>query len=125
MAEIDAGRAVESIPPALAALFRPSVQPYLISWFRYDPAKELAKLQVPVLIVQGTTDIQVSQEDARLLAAADPRARLVLVDGMNHVLKLVPSDMSQQLKSYSDPSLPVAPQLVDAVSSFVRGVRRP
>jgi pimeloyl-ACP methyl ester carboxylesterase len=125
MAEIDAGRTVDSVPPALAALFRPSVQPYLISWFRYDPAKEVAKLHVPVLIVQGTTDIQVSQEDARRLAAADPRARLVLVDGMNHVLKLVPSDMSQQLKSYSDPSLPVAPQLVDAVSSFVKGVRRP
>jgi pimeloyl-ACP methyl ester carboxylesterase len=125
MAEIDAGRTVDSVPPALAALFRPSVQPYLISWFRYDPAKEVAKLHVPVLIVQGTTHIQVSQVDARRLAAADPRARLVLVDGMNHVLKLVPSDMSQQLKSYSDPSLPVAPQLVDAVSSFVKGVRRP
>jgi pimeloyl-ACP methyl ester carboxylesterase len=125
MAEIDAGRTVDSVPPALAAIFRPSVQPYLVSWFRYDPAKEVAKLQVPVLIVQGTTDIQVSPEDARLLAAADPRARLVLVDGMNHVLKLVPPDMSQQLKSYSDPSLAVAPRLVNAVSAFVKGVRRP
>jgi len=123
MAELDAGRTVDSVPPALMTLYRPSVQPYLISWFRYDPAAELAKLQVPVLVVQGTTDIQVSQEDARLLAAAHPRAKLVIIDGMNHVLKLVPADMTQQMKSYSDPSLPVAPQLVDAVASFVKAIR--
>jgi len=123
MMEIDAGRTVDSVPPALMALFRPSVQPYLISWFRYDPAKEVAALQVPVLVVQGTTDIQVSEADARLLASADPRAKLVIVDGMNHVLKLVPSDMAQQLKSYSDPSLSVAPELVSAIASFVKGVR--
>lgn len=123
MAEIDAGRTVDSVPSALMALFRPSVQPYLISWFRYDPAKEVARLHVPVLIVQGTTDIQVAEQDARLLASADPHAKLVIVDGMNHVLKLVPSDMTQQMKSYSDPSLPVAPQLVDAVASFVKDVR--
>jgi pimeloyl-ACP methyl ester carboxylesterase len=124
MAEIDAGSTVDSVPPALMALFRPSVQPYLISWFRYDPAREVAKLQVPVLIVQGTTDIQVSEQDARVLAAGDPRAKLVIVDGMNHVLKLVPADMSRQLKSYSDPSLPVAPQLVSTLASFVKGVSR-
>lgn len=123
MAEISAGRTVASIPPALLSLYRPSVQPYLISWFRYDPAKEVARLQVPVLIVQGTTDIQVSQEDAHLLAAANPRARLVIVDGMNHVLKLVPPDMTQQMKSYSDPTLAVAPQLVDTIASFVTTIR--
>ena len=66
---------------------------------------------------------EVSEADARLLASADPRAKLVIVDGMNHVLKLVPSDMAQQLKSYSDPSLPVAPELVSAIASFVKGVR--
>ena len=123
MAEINAGRTVDSVPPALMALFRPSVQPYLISWFRYDPPQELAKVQVPVLVIQGTTDIQVSKEDARLLAAGDPRAKLVIVDGMNHVLKLVPPDMAQQLRSYSDPALPLAPQLVREVASFVKGVR--
>jgi pimeloyl-ACP methyl ester carboxylesterase len=121
-AEINAGRTVDSVPPALMVLFRPSVQPYLISWFHYDPVKELARLQVPALIVQGTTDVQVSVEDARLLAA-DPRVKLVIVDGMNHVLKMVPADMTAQMKSYSDPSLPVAPRMVRAVASFVRDVR--
>jgi len=124
MASLVAGQAVDSVPPELAALFRPSVQPYLMSWFRHDPAKELAGLEVPILIVQGTTDIQVSAEDARILGAANPRAKSVTIDGMNHVLKLVPADMTAQMKSYSDPSLPVAPQLVDAVASFVKSVKR-
>jgi len=124
MAELSAGRTVDSVPPELAALFRPSVQPYLISWFKYDPAQELAKLTVPVLIVQGTTDIQVSVQDAHTLSAAVPRAQAVIIDGMNHVLKLVPPDMNAQMKSYSDPSLPVAPQLVDAVATFVNWLPR-
>jgi pimeloyl-ACP methyl ester carboxylesterase len=124
MARLSRGEMVDSVPPALAALFRPSVQPYLISWFRYDPAAELRKLKIPVLIAQGTTDIQVSEQDARLLAAADRNAQLVMVDGMNHVLKLVPADYVAQMNSYSDPKLPVAPDLVDAIVEFVSGVHR-
>src|SRR5687767_12903500 len=104
-----AGRFADSMPPGLESLLRRSVQPYLMSWFRYDPAKEIAALPVPVLIVQGTTDLQVSVADARLLAAAVPNAKLMLVDGMNHVLKLASGDRAAQMRSYGDPSLPVAP----------------
>ncbi|MEO8335213.1 MAG: alpha/beta fold hydrolase [bacterium] len=124
MARLVAGQTADSVSPSLAALFRPSVQPYLISWFRYDPAAELRKLGVPVLIAQGTTDIQVAVQDARLLAAADPKATLVIIDGMNHVLKMVPADQAAQIRSYSDPALPVAPQLIDAIATFVKAVRR-
>jgi pimeloyl-ACP methyl ester carboxylesterase len=124
MAQLDNGKTTtDSVSRELGALFRPSVQPYLISWFRYDPAAELRRLDVPVLIAQGTTDIQVSEKDARLLAVADPQARTIVVDGMNHVLKMVPADAAAQMRSYSDPALPVAPQLVDAIATFVNGVR--
>ena len=75
---LEDGRTAESVPPALAAMFRPSVQPYVISWFKYDPAREIAKLKMPVLILQGTTDIQVSIEDANLLAGGNPAAKLVV-----------------------------------------------
>ena len=53
-----------------------------------DPAAELAKVKAPVLIVQGDNDLQVKVEDARLLAAAQPRAQLLIVKGMNHMLKI-------------------------------------
>jgi len=45
----------------------------------------------------------------------------VIVDGMNHVLKMVGTDDALQQKSYASPDLLVAPQLIDAVSSFVDG----
>jgi pimeloyl-ACP methyl ester carboxylesterase len=121
--ELVAGRLADSTPPGLESIFRRSVQPYLISWFRYDPAKEIAALTIPVLIAQGTTDLQVTVADARLLAAANPRARLLLVDGMNHVLKLASGDRTAQMRSYGDPALPVAPLLIAAIVDMVRALR--
>jgi pimeloyl-ACP methyl ester carboxylesterase len=114
-----AGTAVADPPPALLALFRPSVQPYLMSWLPLDPAKELARLVVPVLVVQGTTDLQIGEGDAKQLVAALPSAKLVLVPGMNHVLKTAPADRAANVATYHDPSLPLAPGLLDAVAGFV------
>ncbi len=118
-----AGATVESVPPALFVLFRPSIQPYMISWLRYDPAKELAALSIPVLIAQGTTDIQATAEDAKLLARANPAARLLMVEGMNHVLKAVPNEREKQVASYGDPSLPVVPSLVKEIGATIRRAR--
>ncbi|HEX8284256.1 MAG TPA: alpha/beta hydrolase [Pyrinomonadaceae bacterium] len=118
------GKAVPDAPQELAMLFRPSVQPYLISWLKYDPPKEVAKLAVPVLVAQGTHDIQARAEDAKALAAAKPDARLLLVEGMNHVLKMTPADPKQQTASYSDPALPVAPRFLAEVVAFVKGVKK-
>ena len=64
---LEAGHRVKIINPLLMGLFRPDVQPYLISWMKYDPAEEIGKLKCPVLIVQGTTDIQVNLDDAERL----------------------------------------------------------
>jgi pimeloyl-ACP methyl ester carboxylesterase len=119
-----AGHAVASPPPALTMLFRPSVQPYLISWLKVDPQAEIAQMKIPVLIMQGTLDDQVPPSEAQLLAAAQPKAKLVLIQGMNHVLKQVPPDAASQLKSYSDPAIPVAPELIGAVASFVNSLPR-
>jgi fermentation-respiration switch protein FrsA (DUF1100 family) len=121
---LTAGTMPDSVPPVLAALFRPSVQPYLISWFKYDPAVEIGKLDVPVLIVQGTTDIQTSMTDANALAAANKSARLLTIEGMNHIFKEVSGDRMAQLPKYSDPSLPIVPKLVDEVVAFIKSVPR-
>lgn len=118
LASLERGETVAQVSPLLAALYRPSVQPYLISQFRYLPAERIAALAVPVLIVQGTTDIQVGVEDAQVLKKAQPSARLEIVEGMNHVLKMVPAD-GAQLASYGDPALPLAPALVAGLTSFL------
>jgi fermentation-respiration switch protein FrsA (DUF1100 family) len=97
------------------------VQDFLIDDFRHDPAKLAASLRVPLLIVQGERDIQVSAADAKALAGAQPKAKLVLIPAMNHVLKDVASDdRSANVATYSDSSLPVDSGLVDAIVSFVK-----
>jgi pimeloyl-ACP methyl ester carboxylesterase len=117
--QLAAGKTVASVPAELTALLRPSIQPYMISWFRYDPAKEVSKLRIPVLIVQGTTDLQTTLGDAKRLADGNPAAKLLLIEGMNHVLKTVGNEREKQVASYSDPKLPVAPELVSGISGFV------
>ena len=73
-------------------------------------------------IVQGSNDIQVSVDDARVLKAAKPDARLALIEGMNHVMRIVPNDLQRQLASYKDPQLPLAAQLGSAITDFIDGL---
>lgn len=119
LAELEAGRTVADPPAELAALFRPSVQPYLISWLTLDPAQLAAAYNGPIFIGQGTTDLQVKVADAEAIKAAQPRATLVVWDGVNHVLKTAPADRAANVTTYMDPALPLAPGVVEAVAGFV------
>lgn len=124
LASLEQGKAQPPARPELQAVFRPSVQPYMMSWFQYVPAREFARLSVPSLIVQGTHDVQVGVDQARLLQRAQPGAQMALVEGMNHVLKMAPAGMARQLASYTIPTWPLAPGLVRAVTGFVRSAPR-
>jgi uncharacterized protein len=119
VAQLRAGRTVEQIPQSLDVLFRPSVQPYLISWFRYDPARQIARLRIPVLILQGERDLQVSIRDARALYRADPAATLILIPGMNHVMKDVGPSNSDNMGAYAEPSLPIDATLERSIRGFI------
>jgi uncharacterized protein len=120
---LETGHTVEPVPPGLESLFRPSVQPFEISLFKYDPAHEIAKLELPVLILQGSTDIQISVQDAQLLANADPAAKLVVIDGMNHIMKQVPADKAKQIASYGDPSLPLDASLLNEMLNWINELK--
>lgn len=119
LAELEAGRTVANPPAALAALFRPSVQPYLISWLALDPAELIWRWQGRVLVGQGLTDLQTTEVDARRLAEAQPRARLILWPGVNHVLKTAPAERQANIATYLDPNLPLADGVASTVSSFI------
>ncbi len=118
--ELRAGKTIDDVPEPLYSLFRPSVQPYLISWFAYDPAKVVASLRIPVLVVQGTTDLQVSVKDSELLAPKGSGRELLLIQGMNHVLKTAPLDREKNIAAYSDPSLPLNPDFAAGLVAFLR-----
>lgn len=116
-----AGKPVTDVPVGLMALYRPSVQPYLMSWYRYDPREVVARLEQPVLIVQGDKDIQVSVGDAEALKAAQPQAELHLIENMNHVLKSCDTvDAGVQQATYTNPDLPVVEELLNVIEKFIK-----
>ena len=117
--KLENGEREENVPQMLYALFRPSVQPYMISWFKYDPQIEIAKLNKPVLIVQGTTDIQVSVLDADKLASANNKAQKQIIEGMNHILKEADMDRLKNIQTYSMPDLPLKKPLIEIIVKFI------
>jgi pimeloyl-ACP methyl ester carboxylesterase len=115
-----AGHHVAHVEPLLMPLFRPSVQDYLLSVFAIDPAREIARLNVPILIVSGTSDVQAPVAEGDILARAAPRAERLIITDMNHVLKSVPAgDPEKQPPAYTDPTMPVVPALIDGMSQFI------
>lgn len=119
LSELEAGRTVEDVPSELMVLFRPSVQPYLMSWLSLDPAVKLAQAPRAALIIQGEADLQVGMEDARRLAAARSDNRLVVISGMNHVLKDAPLDRGANLQTYNQPDLPLSAGLVPLLADYL------
>lgn len=113
------GHRVKDVPLLLFSLFRPSVQPYMINWFRYNPQSEIKKLKMPVLIINGDKDLQVDEGNAEMLQRASPKAQLVVLKDMNHVLKTV-SDEKDNYKSYKDPERPLHPELMKVMIEFIK-----
>ncbi len=120
MKKVKAGEVVNDISTDLQSVFRPSVQPFLTSWMKYDPEKEIQKLDVPTLIVNGKNDIQVPVSEAKILQNAKPDADMLLIEKMNHVLKAAPKDRNENIATYSDPDLPLADGLIDGMMKFLK-----
>lgn len=120
---LDAGETVDvsGLPAVLQQIFAPQVQPYLIDTFRHDPAAIARDLRLPILVLHGQSDLQVTEVDARRLASANARARLVQLPGVNHVLKVAPADdRAANIATYFNPDLPLAPGVAEAVAGFLR-----
>lgn len=121
--KLEAGQAVDSatLPQALQPLFYNDVQPFLRDLLSHDPARLAAALPLPLLVIQGDRDLQVTVEDAKRLSAAQPKARLAILPGVNHVLKVpATDDQAANLAAYADPTLPIAPAVAEAIAAFVK-----
>lgn len=119
----EAGHVVSAatLPAPLPMVFPDSVQPFMIDLLALDPAKLAAAVRVPVLVLQGDRDIQVSLDDAKALEAAQPKATLVVLPGVNHVLRPVASDdRMANIATYGDETLPISPSVAAAVAGFVK-----
>jgi len=121
---LERGLSVSAVDPSLAGLLRPSIQPYMRSWLRLDPQKIMGGLNCPVLIIQGTKDLQIKETDAKNLYRAKQKSKLVIINNMNHVLKQVDSGQAKDnINAYSDPTLPVMQELVTAIVNFILQTR--
>jgi pimeloyl-ACP methyl ester carboxylesterase len=114
------GKQVPTVSAELQIIFRPSVQPYIISWLRYNPQEELAKLTCPVLILNGDRDLQVPIKDAEALHQAKKESQMLIVKNMNHILKEAPEDRERNIAAYSNPDLSLAKGLIDGIVSFLK-----
>lgn len=116
------GETAGEVPEQLSALFRPSVQPYLASLLPIDPAAELQKLKMPVLLVQGDRDLQVTVSDFNTLLSARRDAKSLRLRLANHVFKIAPEERKANLQTYIDPARPLDPELVPAIVDFVKSL---
>ena len=120
--ELEQGRHVnvQNRHPAVQHLFYPAVQGFLIDIFSFNPVHLIARITKPVLVLQGQRDLRVTEYDARQFKAANPKATLVLLPDVNHVLKAVNSDDREENNAaYTNASLPLAAGVVEAIAQFL------
>jgi pimeloyl-ACP methyl ester carboxylesterase len=122
IAALRSGRPVPQVPKGYDSLFGPQAEAFTRSEISIEPAAELARVKVPVLVVQGDNDLQVSVDDARRLADA-AGVKPVIVPGMNHVLKLAPKQMVGNFLTYTRADLPLAPGVAETIGDFVAARR--
>ena len=115
------GFIVKQYNPLLVSIFNPQTQPLLASYINYDPVAEISKLTIPALIINGSNDVQVTLEDAMRLHSGNSMANILIVDGMNHVLKTIPDgDIAANMASYYNPNLELSEGLVEGIVSFIQ-----
>ena len=117
---LEEGKTTSNFPPALASIFNLEVQPFMANWMSYYPQAEIEKLEMPILIVNGTKDLQVSEAEADLLKAVVPKAELKIIDKMNHVLVAIDGGNLENSKSYNETARALAPELIDTIIKFIK-----
>ncbi len=110
----------QNYSPGLASIFRPAIQPFILTWMQYDPKVEIGKLDIPVIIINGDKDLQVQISEAELLRDAKPDAEYVIIPKMNHIFKEIDGDDLENSKSYNEYNRPVIPELIERITAFVK-----
>lgn len=114
------GETTTSYPPALASVFNIDTQPFISNWMQYNPKEIISDITIPILIINGTKDLQVSVEEANQLKEANSKAQLKIIENMNHVLFIIEGDDLENSKSYNESFRPISTELVETISSFIK-----
>jgi pimeloyl-ACP methyl ester carboxylesterase len=118
--DLKMGKKVDDVPLELNNLFNKALQPYFISWLKYNPAKEIKKLSCPILILQGACDKQAKVVDAENLHTANPKSKIEIIPLMTHRLKNAGTGCKDEIKTYTDQALPMNTKLISDIVSFIK-----
>ncbi|MBP1839658.1 alpha/beta hydrolase [Formosa algae] len=114
------GKTTTDYPAALESIFNLDVQPFIANWMTYNPQDELKKLDIPILIINGTKDLQVSVKAAETLKTIAPKAKLQLIENMNHIFVPITGDRLENTKSYNESAREIAPELTTSIVDFIQ-----
>lgn len=117
------GKTIDNIDITLYFIAKPSVQPFLMTWMRYEPLRAIKATKAPILIIQGTNDLQVAVTNGERLKKAKSEAVVLFAKGMNHILKDAPADPDQNMATYTKADLPLNQQMVDGIIDFINKLR--
>ena len=117
---LKAGKTTNDYPLALSSMFSKDIQPFMISWMAYNPTNIINSLNCPVLIVNGTKDLQVSVKEAELLKRANDNSNIVIIEKMNHVLFEIEGDDLENSKSYNESFRKISPTLIENITNFIK-----
>ena len=118
---LETGKETGPMKPPVDQIFRTGVQPFMRSVLKLDPVPLVKEVTVPILAIGGGADMQVGRFDFDPLVAARPGVVGHWEARLSHVLKEAIDDGESQVKAYTDPSVPLAKGMVEAVVRFVKG----
>ncbi|MBQ0786545.1 MAG: alpha/beta hydrolase [Oceanihabitans sp.] len=107
-------------PPALASVFDISLQPFMSNWIQYNPTEKIKELNMPILIINGTKDLQVSTAEANLLKEANPKAQIKIIENMNHILFTIEGGTLENSKSYNESFRKINPEVIESIVGFIK-----
>ena len=113
------GKLVNDYPEALASVFKKDIQPFMMNWMQYNPTESIKNLKIPILIINGSKDLQVSINEANVLKEAAPEATLKIIENMNHVLVPILGDDLENSKSYNEPNRKISKELIEHIVTFI------
>tara|TARA_B100000674_G_C37854814_1_gene921822 strand:+ start:68 stop:1018 length:951 start_codon:yes stop_codon:yes gene_type:complete len=119
---IKLGIDLDTIYPPISNIFPENLQVFLRQWMSYDPLKEINKLNIPVLLINGTHDVQVSVDNVERLASERKQFKIKVIEGMSHVLKDAPKDKEENINTYNDISLPLNSEMIEEMLFFIKKI---
>ena len=116
---LKSGKTTTDYPVALSSIFNIETQRFIMNWMQYNPTDILSTLEIPILIINGTKDLQVSEAEAKLLHDAAPKSELKIIPNMNHVLVTISGGDLENSKSYNESQRPLSQDLLNSITTFI------